>query len=144
MGRNANLLITILMLATLLASSLLGMLVFIGVWVIFIIAFVIIQSRKDYFEGVTGKDHRFELKKGRSVFIKNYGLQVKFSRLSQPRTSVNEHTPRVVELIVEKGNKSKTISFDSNNMRATKIQEAFGTRFHLLDLRNNKAILSVE
>ena len=52
MGRNANLLITILMLATLLASSLLGMLVFIGVWVIFIIAFVIIQSRKDYFEGV--------------------------------------------------------------------------------------------
>ncbi|HLC67817.1 MAG TPA: hypothetical protein VJI12_02935 [archaeon] len=144
MGRNANLLITILMLATLLASSLLGMLVFIGVWVIFIIAFVIIQSRKDYFEGVTGKDHRFELKKGKSVMLKNYGLRVKFSRLSQPRTSVNEHTPRVIEITAEKNGRSKQMLFDANNLRATKIQEAFGVKFHLLDLRNDKAVLSVE
>ena len=145
MGRNAHILIAVLMLATLLVSSLVGPLAVLGVLIIFVISYVIIQSKKDYFEGMpAGKDRRFELKKGRSVLLKNYDMKVKFSALTAPRASVNEHTPRVIELTVEKNGKSRQLSFDANNMRATKIQEAFGVRFHLLDLRNNTAVLSVE
>lgn len=136
--------VVLLLLVALLVSAMLGPAAVLGVIAISVVAIIIVQSRRNYFESMPSKDRRFQLRRGGSLFIKNYGIKVKFSGLSGKGISIDAHDSRSIELTVEHGDRSKKIHFDADNMRATKIQEAFGVKFNLLDFRNGAAIFSVD
>jgi hypothetical protein len=127
-----------------------GFVIALGMLFVAILALLVAELKKDAFEAVrprserAAKDRRFEIKKGQTVLLKNYGLNVKFLRIEAPKTAVHAHTPKVLRILVFRERHGKIMSFDVNNLRAVRMQKAFGREFNFLDFRNGRAILSIK
>ncbi len=144
MDRNSLLLLAVLLVVAFLVSTIFGPLIIAGVVIIFIIALVIVQSNKTFFNDTNGHDHRFKIRRLQTVVLENYGVKVKLTNVSSPRPALEANTPRVVTLQVEKEGKAKKLFFDANNFTATRAQAAFGVEFSILDSRNDSFIFAAD
>lgn len=119
-------------------------LVFVAILVVFLT-----ELRKEPFGPVRShseiaKDRRFEIKKGQTVYLKNYDINVKFLRVEKQKLSVNAYPPKILKLLVYRENHGKTLSFDVNNLHSSRVGSALGREFHFLDFRRDRAIISVK